>query len=181
MRSLLIPSALILSVVGGCEEQRASRVDPGAAARWPSDSAKYAKDSASYARQMHVLDSLSRRVNTDSLYGLYRATLTARDVVAAAGAVNCEHDRLARLHGLIPSEYAIKRMVDTLHKAGEADAWKHFDDRLASMSVQQTVNLGEWPCGDLPPVGPSSVNGVSLTAISGSPLRPIKPPGLDKP
>lgn len=106
-----------------------------------------------------VIDSLSRLVNTDSLYRLNHALITATDIPGLLQAAACEQSRLVRRHGVRPLELALRRMEDTLWKNGPADGNSRIASRITAPGM---VTVGERACGSNGPVRPESVDGVML-------------------
>jgi len=72
------------------------------------------QDSTKWVRDSIVRDSISRTINTDSLYRTWRRMLHAPDPVPLMGLIYCEGARLAWRYGTIPSLAASERMEDTL-------------------------------------------------------------------
>jgi hypothetical protein len=85
-------------------------------------------------------------VNTDSLYRLWQAMLTAQDIRATQLLVQCEYAHLTDRYG-VASYYATKRMQDTL--------WKHADPALVSQMDRRMTGasppIGRGTCGAPPP------------------------------
>ena len=149
---------------------------PSTAAQWPTDSARFVRDSTNWVRDSIVIDSLSRRVKTDSLYRLYRTMLGAADRPPIMTLVQCEIFRLAYRHGLVPADFAIDRMMDTLWRSGE-------QLQVVAMSAQFEVagamgkakELRPEDCGTLGRQA-DSVSGLSLEVWGPAPMRPWPPP-----
>jgi hypothetical protein len=70
-----------------------------------------------WQRDSIVLDSVTREVNTATLYALYRRAL-ARDGVTLRllTDIGCEELRVGMQSGAVPSERAIKAMLDTVYR-----------------------------------------------------------------
>jgi len=94
---------------------------PEAREAYTRDSAQYVKDSAHWARSLFVLDSISRSVDTDSLYRLHQAVVAAGKPAPIYTALICESARIVRRYGSMPADMAIRRMNDSL-RAESADA-----------------------------------------------------------
>ena len=144
---------------------------PEAQARWTQDSAAYVRDSTKWVRDSVVRDSISRTINTDSLYHLYHRMLLAKDPATLMGLVNCEDGRLSWKYGAEPAELATRRMQDTLWRPGERDAAKRMWDRIQNMSVGLMATQGVSPrkCGWEPPAMGEFYNGTDLLAVGGRP------------
>ena len=83
----------LLAAVGtgaACQAGRSPASRTAAAAQWSKDSAKYSEDSIKWVHDSIVVDSISRTVNTDSLYRLIRAQLRADNPVPIQRAIDCE-------------------------------------------------------------------------------------------
>lgn len=98
-------------------------------------------------RRVAAFDSVVRAVNTDSLYRLWQAMLTAPDIRAAQLHVDCELSQLSYRYGRA-AYYATKRMQDTL--------WKHADpaavSRMDRRAVGESPPITRGTCGPPPPV-----------------------------
>ena len=82
----------------------------------PADSA-YRVALVKYERNSSTLDSLTRLVNTDSLYRLYRAALEPnKATVELVQRVSCEEAHVSIRYGVVPAERATKRMRDTVYR-----------------------------------------------------------------
>src|SRR5689334_12155470 len=64
-------------------------VSPEAQARWSRDSAAYVRDSIKWARDTFVRDSISRTVDTDTLYRLLHTMLVAQNPVPLFAEYEC--------------------------------------------------------------------------------------------
>jgi len=154
----------------------ASRADdlraPDAEAIYQVELASYDKAVAKWLRDSAVIDSISRAIDTDSLYGLYRQMLDAPDAAVAAQAVACEEWRLARLYQPLPATAAVRRMRDTVWRAGDSSALRLLTQRLPELGH---VQVGHWSCGYPGEVRtPPEVDGASLTNAS-RPNPPRRP------
>jgi hypothetical protein len=125
----------------------------------PPDSEHYAATLQQWLRDSTVIDSLSRLVNTDSLYRLNRAMLEARDPHDLIAPIDCEIFRLTTRHGTLPAEVAIDRMRDTLWKTADRAALR----RLASVEGRVTMLESDAEhCGDPGPAAPTQIKGTDL-------------------
>lgn len=100
-------------------------------------------------RRLAAFDSVVRTVNTDSLYRLWQATLTAPDVRQALLLVQCELGRLSYQYGRYAAHEATKRMQDTLWKHADPAAVRRMDQRAAERG---SIPITRGTCGPLPPV-----------------------------
>ena len=173
-----------LPLVGSAAGCQAKRNPPSAAAlaQWSRDSAKYIQDSIKWVRDSIVIDSISRTINTDSLYGLIRAQLRADNPVPLQRAIDCEMFRLSWSHGSMANGDAFNRMLDTLFRPSDAADKKRVDARLSGMSVAEMASLGvgEQQCGKFSrwgPYHPRTISGASLDTRTGRPARPQRPDG----
>jgi hypothetical protein len=140
-------------------------------AAWARDSARYRVELARWLRDSSLIDSLSRQVNTDSLYALGRAMLTAEDPHSLMQAIVCEHFRLAWLHGIRPAELALKRMSDTLYGYADGQTLR----RLAAVKGHPTMLAAdEKVCGIPGKEAPSEIKGILLNATARRPALPLK-------
>ena len=170
---------LCLAALDGCLAQRPGGPDRAAAmAQWTLDSAKYVQDSVKWVRDSVVLDSISRTINTDSLYRLYRRTLYSTTPVPLVFAEMCETERLFDRYGSIPGGQAIRRMQDTLWRPTETADVARMDAQIHSMSVAEMMSLStdRRKCGyQNEPRAPDSLNGTLLRTTNGRPIPPKKP------
>ena len=127
----------------------------------------YAAKLKKYLRDSTVLDSLTKLVQTDSLYRLYRQALQSKNVdVNLVAQVWCEELRLTTRHGIIPADRAINRLRDTVYRdIGVHDAF----DYLASRAPDEG-HFNSSVCGELPPPGPRVIDGTSTD------IEPRRPP-----
>lgn len=169
-------SVLLLSLAGTACRHRADRSTPPSP-EWLRDSTKYVADSAKFVRDSFVRDSISRTVNTDSLYRLYRRMLAAADPVPVMAMVGCELGRLSWTYGGLPVDAAVARMEDTLWRRGERDSVKRMWVRISNMSVEDMAKQGLSPrrCGWRASHMPEFFNGTDLFALPGRPQRPKRP------
>lgn len=139
---------------------------PGSSTEDSSRSA-YTAEEQRYRRAEFVLDSLSKLVDTDSLYRLRRATLAPGDTMSILRAISCETFRLTWRHGSIPAVRAIKRMDDTVWSGLSSDMRRRgeqYPGRFVSIPTLASCGTGERAS--------TSVEGVSLMF---NPRRPVPP------
>jgi hypothetical protein len=167
---------LLLSSAGAACQHNADRSTPPSP-EWLRDSTKYVADSAKFVHDSGVRDSLSRMVNTDSLYRLYRRMLAAADPVPVMALVGCELGRLSWTYGGLPVDAAVMRMEDTLWRRSERDSVKRMWGQVSNMSVEDMAKQGLSPkrCGWRTPQMPRFFNGTDLLALPGRPQRPKRP------
>jgi hypothetical protein len=167
---------LLLSSAGAACQHNADRSTPPSP-EWLRDSTKYVADSAKFVHDSVVRDSISRTVNTDSLYRLYRRMLAAADPVPVMAMVGCELGRLTWTHGGLPGLAAVTRMEDTLWRHDERDSVKRMWARVSNMSVEDMAKQGLSPkrCGWRGPNHPEFFNGTDLDALPPRPQRPKRP------
>lgn len=164
--TILMPWLAVLA----CHGQQATG-SPGASS---PEMVKYLRDSITWAHAERVIDSLSRTINTDSLYTLYRTALTAENPAPIIGQITCTGTMFMRQYGSLPAQRALKRMQDTLKKPGEQQLFDRLTDRMAAMSPDQrrSTAVGTRNCGPLGPMAPDSVDGVSTRWVVRKPYRP---------
>jgi hypothetical protein len=153
----------------GSDEARA----PDAEAIYRVELASYKKALAVWRRDSAVVDSVSRTIDTDSLYRLHRALLTAQDPAAAHQEIACEAWRIKRRYHELPASAAVRRMLDTVWNAGDADALRALKARFAEPAK---VSVGHWVCGyPGEQVGPAEVSGASMMFEKARPTPPRPP------
>ena len=118
-------------------------------------------------RRIAAFDSVVRGVNTDTLYSLWHAMLSAPDIRKAQLAVMCEDFRITDRFGRAGAQ-AIDRMNDTLWKRDDPELVNRMDQRL----VGESPSIGRDTCG--PPVQAAPVwlrdwNVPALPALPPSP------------
>jgi hypothetical protein len=170
----------VVAAVGACQAGRAAGPATAAAAQWTRDSARYIQDSIKWVRDSVIIDSISRTINTDSLYHLYRAQLRAENPIPLQRAIECESFRPYWIYGSMPAWDAYHRMLDTLYRPSDKVDMKRVSDRLHAMSVNEMVSLGVGTrqCGKFSlwgPKAPASISGASLDTRTGRPARPRRP------
>jgi hypothetical protein len=174
-----IVTALILAAVTGaaCQTSPAPRPTVDAAARWSQDSANYVRDSIKWVHDSVVVDSISRTVNTDSLYRLNRAQLRAEDPIPLQRAIGCEMSRLYWVYGPNAAGDAYHRMLDTLYRPVDRADMTRVSNRLHSLSIEEMASLGSGPgqCGGFGRRHPPRVDDASLDGRTGRPARPVRP------
>jgi hypothetical protein len=149
---------------------------PAAVAR-SADSVKYVKDSTKWVRDSVAVDSISRTINTDSLFRLLRAQLHAEKPVPLQGAVDCETARLEWKYGSSATKEAYRRMHDTLYRSTDSADMKRVADRLVHLSPQEmaSVGVGERQCGKFSNWGPLHPGIVDASWTMDRPARPTRP------
>jgi hypothetical protein len=172
----------VVSGAGACQTGRAPGASTATATRWSRDSTKYIQDSIKWVRDAVVIDSISRTINTDSMYRLIRAQLRADNPVPLQGAIDCEMGRLNWVYGTNATSDAFQRMVDTVFRPSDAADKKRVDTRLSGMSVAEmgSLGIGQRQCGKFSrwgPLHPDSISGALLSGTTGRPIRP-KPPDI---
>jgi hypothetical protein len=160
------------TTAAGCQTGRAG---PSADA-----TAKFVRDSIKWVRDSVVIDSISRTINTDSLYHLYRAQLRAENPVPLEAAINCERTRIHWVYGSNAAKDAIDRMIDTVYGKSDEAAGRRVSARLGSMTPAEMISVapGQRVCGKTSQWGrmhPDSVNGTRLSGRTGRPTRPTSP------
>ena len=171
--------ALVWSVfVLGCGRQGSSR-ERGDSATSPavSDSI-YQRRLADWLRDSTVLDSMSRLVPTDTLYRLYRRALepsgVPRELVQR---VWCEELRLTLQYGMIPSERAVDRLLDTVYRdQGIRNGFEYFAARAPSQGIVESSQ-----CNPNVPRGPQSVGRTRLDRVLPPKPQPTKPKAPRRP
>ncbi len=108
-------------------------------------------------REKFVLDSLSRFVDTDSLYRIREAMRLPGDTLALLNASLCEVVRLQWRYGVIPAELAMKRMQDTLWRGARSE-----ERRRLELYPGRAVNIAVTRACEEGPKSPEKVAGVSL-------------------
>ena len=168
----------LLAASAGCQSRSPSRgLSPeiDVRAQWTRDSARFVLDSIQWERDVRVRDSISRSINTDTLYWIYRAMLAKPDPELFARA-HCVTSGIAYVYGSVPGLAAVKRMTDTVWKPGEAEAVRRMENRFENMTVpermMQSVNPAKCHWGRL---SDSLVDGTPVDYIRSRPIRP-KPP-----
>ena len=127
---------------------------------------------AKWQRDSTVIDSISRTINTDSLYRLFRAALPPQPMVPIVRALNCESDRLSARYGSIPADAEIERMNDTLWRGIRKADVDAMNSRLNNVSIPELVALGSGQddCGVRSRL--DSLDGTNLTFRRGIQSRP---------
>jgi hypothetical protein len=176
-RVLITAGFVWLSIAAACRHTQPRPLSSPAQGPWAQDSARYATVLTKWVRDSVVRDSISRTINTDSLYRLYHRMLHAADPVPVLFRVTCEADRLLWTYGGIPGTAALKRMSDTLYAPDEVEAAKQVMLRLQRMSPQELATTGTSParCGGWGPRHPNFVDGTALDAMTDRPRPPRHP------
>lgn len=126
----------------------------------------------SWLRDSVVLDSMTRLVNTDSLYKLYRRALEPPGVtLALMTEVQCEEVRLEIRFGSIPGSRAIRAVEDTMYRDhGIRDGMGYF---IAHAPREGVIETGRSRCGPYPPAAPRAIGTTRLD--TDLPQRPRPP------
>ena len=132
-------------------------------------------------RDSVVIDSISRTINTESLYELYRAQQRADNPIPLQRAIECERARVFWIYGSNAAVDALHRMLDSLSRKSSSEDMKRVSTRLSGMSVEEMVSLGvgERTCGKSSLWGrrhPDSISGAPLSTRTGRPARSPRPP-----
>jgi hypothetical protein len=165
----LIGATAVAVAARRAEELRA----PDAEAIYQVELASYGKALAAWQRDSAAVDSVSRGIDTDTLYRLHRAMLAAPDPAVVMQEIACEEWRLARRYQPLPSAAARKRMTDTVWRAEDAEALARLKAREPRVGH---VQVGHWACGypgeeRIPP----HVGGASMTTAAPRPVQPRPP------
>ena len=159
-------TAVAVATAGAILACRSS--SPPADSAWIRDSTAYQTELARWRADSAVRDSVSRLVNTDSLYRLYRSMLSVKDPHSILQERACERLRLAYRFGVIPVDLAVARMEDTVGKGIALSDLR----RLAKVKERIVeVNLSREICGIQGHPG-WTVNGVDLNSITHRPIPP---------
>lgn len=156
----MIRSASFLTLVlclGACTDMRSPE-------QRDSQRALMAAAVTRWERADFVLDSLSRLVNTDSLYRLRRAILLPADTSTLLREMHCEVVRLRWRYGSAPAARAVKRMEDTLWRGASI-----FDSARVDAYPRPPVDIAAGSC-NRGEKAPREVHGVSLGY---DPIRPV--------
>ena len=166
-----------LPSVAACQGGNHRNPTPEEQARWRRDTAKYIQDSTKWARDSIVRDSISRSINTDSLYRLYHRMLAASEPVSIMFLVRCEEGRLPWRYGVEPATAAMTRMNDTLWRSDEREAANRMWDKIRDMSVGEMAGQGvnNVKCGWPRPKMAESYRGTNLVFIDPRPVAPKRP------
>lgn len=158
---------LAIAWTAGCRDEAAAAA---AASQWRADSTRYERALAKYVRDSLVIDSIARTINTTRLRQLYRQQLHAEQPVLLEREILCERSRLARRHGLMPSEAAVRHLEATLWRPEEREAVRAMDERFpesAALEVDPSCSAG--------PRAPDELNGTPLESIILRPVAPRRP------
>jgi len=160
-------SSIVIATIVLCCRGRAP--DPSADEDWRIDSTAYERAITKWNSDSLVIDSVSRLIDTDSLYRLNRNKVFAADPYPFLQPIACERFRLVRRFGALPLEQAMARMNDTLWKGIPDSTIRRYE---ATKSRPVSTVIGEEACGARGPVGPFVVKGVSMNASEGRPQPP---------
>jgi hypothetical protein len=167
---LALVGATVVAVAARRADQRPA---PDAEAIYQVELASYNKALAAWRRDSAVVDSVSRTIDTDTLFHLHRAVLGASDPAVAMQAVACEEWRLARLYQPLPAAAARKRMSDTLWRPEDAHALRRLKARHPGLGQ---VQFGHLACGYPGEERvPADVHGVSMRTAPPRPTPPLRP------
>lgn len=154
-----------------CQSRKAGGGGVGPGETLIPDSAYNAR-LASWLRDSIVLDSMTRLVNTDSLYKLYRRALDPPGVTLALMTdVSCEEVRLKIGFGSVPARRAIQAVHDTMYRdRGIRDGMGYF---VAHAPSEGTIELGSARCRPYPPAAPRAIGTTRLdTELPPKPRAP---------
>jgi hypothetical protein len=169
----LLPVGLLIlaALASGCPSAEpdpppsSPAIDP-----WRRDSGAYEAALAIWLRDSAVVDSVSRTVDTDSLYRLYRRLLTDPNPAPLVQEIACEEWRLRRRYKPLPFEAAERRMLDTVWLPHETDAVRQVNARLSGID-EPTAD--RWTCGgEVERVVPEVVSGAPMSMGT---VRPVPP------
>jgi hypothetical protein len=146
---------------------RSEESRPAGAQRRYEDSLYQAR-LAAWLRDSAVIDSITRTVDTDSLYRLHRSALAADNPEPIYQQIGCEGDRLYLRYGGNAARIAIKRMRDAVYKPGEADDVRRMEARLP-----RVVELSTEHCE--PYTGPRAGTRLGETPLNTITPRPSPP------
>lgn len=170
-----VVGSILLTCVGVAASTSDEARAPDAEAIERIELASYEKALAAWLRDSTVVDSVSRTIDTDTLYALYRKMLTAPDPAAIYQEIACEEWRLSRRHHSLPTAAAVRRMMDTVWRRDEAELVRLMNARLPKPGH---VSAGHWSCGYRgEESGPAEVNGTSLAFEKPRPVRPRRRKG----
>ena len=151
-------------------------VTPERVAAYAAALTRFERDSVEWARGPIVRDSISRTINTDSLYHLYHVLLHSANPIPIIQLLHCEEFRLVWRYGAMPTIAAKRRMADTLFTPAER---KLADERDAKLDITTEdlaiLRTGPKACGPMGPMQPTIVGGAHYDAEEARPVRPMKP------
>jgi hypothetical protein len=158
-RPVLEPTLFLCFIVTATSCSSPSR-DHARDSTWLADSSRYATRVSRWVHDSIVIDSLSRKVPTDSLYHLYRSMLVAPGPRPFLVSILCLQGNLDWEYGDLPGDLAIGRMKDTLWKPGEEKAYKAMESRLPPSDF---ITVSGKICGWAGiPKSPDTVDGTPL-------------------
>jgi hypothetical protein len=165
---------VVVALASGCPSDRTGSAPTSEAmAKWRRDSAAYETALAKWLRDSLVVDSVSRTINTDSLYRLYRKMLHHSNPSIVMQEIACEEWRIRRLYRALPSIEAQRRMSDTVWRPGEGDAVRQMNKRLPEIGQ---ITQGPFACGgDVERLVPAEVNGTPMSTSLPRPIPPRRP------
>lgn len=168
----------LLPMTGACQRPQGRTnqrsLTPEQQAKWTQDSARYLADSAKWVRDSIVRDSISRTINTDSLFRGMHRMLAAPDPAATLGQVECIHSQITWRYGSIPGLAAIQRLMDTVWKRDDSAAVARMYSKINNPTLAQQEQRAAYRC-DRGRMQPNMLNGTSLDGMGGRPARPQRP------
>lgn len=163
--------ALALTETACQPRHPAERINPGSLVPGSAYNARLVL----WLRDSIVLDSMTRLVNTDSLYRLYRRALEPGGVNnALMTAVACEQVRLKIGFGSVPAGRAIEVLQDTMYlDRGIHDGGGYF---VAHAPAEGTIELSPARCGPYRVAAPKTIGTTRLdTELPPRPRAPRLP------
>jgi len=163
--------AILVAIASGCESAQPEAAPvPQPVNEWQRDSSAYDDALAIWLRDSAVVDSVARTINTDSLFRMYRRMLRDTNPAPIMQEIACEEWRLRRRYKALPSQAALRRMMDTLWWPPEADAVRRMNERLDGIGP---VTTGPWACGgDVERLVPEVVSGAPMSMSTARPVPP---------
>jgi hypothetical protein len=152
----------IMSIGSGCQPAPSPQADSA----WAADSISREAEIAKWLADSAVRDSVSRLVNTDSLYRLYHAMLNAPDPHDLLQPRACEGYRLVYRYGVLPVELAVKRMEDTVWRRTPRAQLERVKGLLGRFTE---INLDNQICAISGPRGPRIINGAHMSEMTDKP------------
>jgi hypothetical protein len=167
--------AALVAIANGCESAQPEAAPlPQAVNDWQRDSSAYDDALAIWLRDSAVVDSVSRTINTDSMYRMYRRMLHDTNPAPIMQEIACEEWRLRRRYRVLPSMAAQRRMMDSVYWPPEADAVRRMNERLQNLGP---VTAGPYACGgDVERLVPEVVSGAPMSMSTARPVPPRPQP-----
>ena len=164
-------AAATLSTALSCRSKPDSAT-PERVAAYKAALSQFERDSANWA----VMDSISRTINTDSLYHLYHVLLHSANPVPIMHLRDCEEFRLVWRYGAKPTIAAKRRMADTLFTPSERKLAIERDAKLDITAEDLAIlRTGPKACGPMGPMQGNIVDGAHIETTETRPVRPRKP------